>query len=96
MGSCRLLTNHTTFVHEECCRFAAVFFLGWDVIELIWELDWPAANVQVGEKIFESNGFTVFLPLRLANVIFRLAKSMRHMTKEHPGSVRTYVKMMLR
>lgn len=69
MGLCRLVTNFTNFFHEEWCRFGAMFILGWDIIEFIWELDWPGTNVQVGEKIFESNGSTVSLHLSLANII---------------------------
>jgi len=69
MGFCRLVAHHSNFVREEWCRFAAVFILGWDIIECIWELDWPRTSVQVGEKIFASNGSTVFLRLRFAKII---------------------------
>lgn len=94
MGFCRLVTNYMNFAHEEWCRFAAVFILGWDIIEFIWGLDWPGTNVQVGEKIFESNGSTVFLPLSFAKHN-RSAKFMRHMTKGRPDSVLIYAGMML-
>jgi hypothetical protein len=68
MGFCRLVTHYMNFVHE-WCRFTAVVILSCDIIEFIWELDWPGTNVQVGEKIFESNGSIVFLSLSFANII---------------------------